>query len=246
MLGFSPAEAAAESAAVRAAYSRADFTASKPAVTPDTIPPYLKRIVSNLWLGEVDGTYYSCVLPLHARDETIFRSIAHDMSARGKDEAARTAVLFVNKVKDIGVTLDSLTKLMLILLSAAYLIILILIKTSHRWKDTLKIGIAPLLLILVTLTVLAALDIPIGFFSAVGLILVFGLGLDYMFYITDNAASPLTILAIILSFATTALSFGALSLSTFMPVHIFGLTVFSGLSAAFVCSMLLAHPKETP
>jgi predicted exporter len=95
---------------------------------------------------------------------------------------------------------------------------------------------------------LACLDIPLGFFPVVGLILVFGLGLDYMFYITENETrgrpSFLTIAAIFLSFATTALSFGALALSSFVPVRIFGLTVFTGLTAAWAAAMLLSNGKR--
>jgi predicted exporter len=91
------------------------------------------------------------------------------------------------------------------------------------------------------------LNIPLGFFSVVGLVLVFGLGLDYMFYITESETKgrgSLTLLAIFLSFATTALSFGALALSTFVPVRIFGLTVFTGLTAAYVAAMLIAGSRS--
>jgi predicted exporter len=61
---------------------------------------------------------------------------------------------------------------------------------------------------------------------------------------TGNSRSRdsfLTILAIVLSFLTTILSFGALTLSGFTPIHIFGLTVFSGLTAAFIISMFFSE-----
>ena len=45
--------------------------------------------------------------------------------------------------------------------------------------------------------------------------------------------------AVALSFITTALSFGALALSSFFPVQVFGLTVFAGITTAFVCAPLL-------
>jgi predicted exporter len=92
------------------------------------------------------------------------------------------------------------------------------------------------------LAVLAVNQIPLGFFSAAALILVFGLGLDYIFYMIEKNReenAKLTRLAVVLSFLTTALSFGALALSSFAPVHIFGLTVLAGLSAAFIFAMLL-------
>jgi predicted exporter len=226
-LGFPP-ETAAE-------FSR-DFVEARNqyAVPGGDIPPYLAEIISKLWIGRAGESYYSCVLPLHAKNEDRFRQIAKELDG----------VYFVNKVKDTGVELDSLTRIMLLLFLAAYIIIAVMIKIFYPWKQTLRICIIPFLLILVSLTVLACSNIPVGFFSAMGLILVFGLGLDYMFYITESEKQEdihsLTVLAIFLSFATTALSFGALALSSFVPVHIFGLTVFSGLTTAFISAMLVS------
>ncbi|MBR0125431.1 MAG: hypothetical protein IJM03_08800, partial [Treponema sp.] len=45
-------------------------------------------------------------------------------------------------------------------------------------------------------------------------------------------------LAVLLSFVTTAISFGALAFSSFVPVHIIGLSVFAGLSAAVAVTFL--------
>jgi predicted exporter len=204
------------------------------------IPAYLMELVSNVWIGETDGAYYSCVLPLHARDEAVFRAIAEETEN----------VFFMNKIRDIGDELDKLTRIMLFLFLGAYLFIALIVKRFYSWVKTLRICLVPFLLVLVTITMLACLDIPLGFFPVVGLILVFGLGLDYMFYITENETkgrpSFLTIVAIFLSFATTALSFGALALSSFVPVRIFGLTDFTGLSAAWAAAMLLGNGKREP
>jgi len=83
-----------------------------------------------------------------------------------------------------------------------------------------------------------------GFFPVAAFIPVFGLGLDYIFYMTGKKppeTSRLTLIAVILSFLTTLLSFGALAASSFVPVHEFGLTVSAGLLAAFISAMLLAR-----
>jgi predicted exporter len=204
-------------------------------VSPDgNIPPYLKELIANVWIGGAGGAYYSCVLPLHAQNEAAFRAIADEIDG----------VFFVNKVKDIGKELDTLTQIMLLLFSGTYLFIAVIVKLFYSWARTLRICLVPFLLVLVTITTLACLDISLGFFSVVGMVLVFGLGLDYMFYITESETkgrgSFLTLLAIFLSFATTALSFGALALSTFVPVRIFGFTVFTGLTAAYASAMLLS------
>jgi predicted exporter len=199
------------------------------------LPPFLADLASNLWIGRAaGGKYYSCVLPLHAKDEEVFRRIASEQDS----------VSFVNKVKDIGAELDRLTKIMLGLFILAYGLIAVMVRFFYSWKKTLRICAIPFLLALAVITLLACLDIPLGFFPVVGLILVFGLGLDYIFYITEadrpgDSDKGLTSLAIFLSFATTALSFGALALSSFTPVHLFGIAVFSGLGAAYISSMLV-------
>jgi predicted exporter len=235
-LGFPP-EAAAE--------FRADFAAAQGhyVLPEEGLPPYLRELISSLWIGnpaaDTAGAYYSCVLPLHAQDESSFRTIAEEFDG----------VFFMNKVKDIGSELDKLTRIMLFIFLAAYVCIAIVIRFFYSRKQTFRICTVPFLLTLVTITVLALLDIPLGFFSVTGLVLVFGLGLDYMFYITESGNASvasgsgdwsITISAIWLSFATTALSFGALALSGFVPVHIFGLTVFTGLTTAFIAAMLLS------
>jgi predicted exporter len=232
-LGFPPEEAAV---------FRDDFEAAggKYALPGENLPPYLQGITASLWIGEKEGNVYSCVLPLHVKDEAPFRAMAEELDN----------VYFVNKVQDIGRELNTLTRIMLLLFLGAYIVIAITVKLVYPWDKTFRICLVPFLLALVTVTVLASLNIPLGFFSVVGLILVFGLGLDYMFYITESekvnqdgreAGAPfLTNLAIFISFATTALSFGALALSTFVPVHLFGLTVFTGLTTAYVCAMLVS------
>jgi predicted exporter len=200
------------------------------------LPPNLRDILSNLWIGEVDGRWYSCVLPLHARNEEVFRSLAEESDS----------VYFVNKVKDIGNELDALTRVILILSAIAYVVVGVIVNIFYSRREALGICAVPCLLILAALAVLACAGIPLSFFPVVGLVLIFGLGLDYIFYvsesrrITDSPLSRTAMPAIALSFATTALSFGALSLSGFTPVRLFGLTVFTGLTAAFIASLLMS------
>jgi predicted exporter len=188
--------------------------------------------ISKLWIGEKNGNYYSCVLPLKPTDEAIFRAIAEEINT----------VFFVNKAKDIGRDLDTLTRTMLLFFLAAYLVISVVVFVAYPRRDSVKICAIPLLLVLSALAILALNKIPLGFFSVAALVLVFGLGLDYIFYMIGKKHSEeirLTSLAVVLSFLTTLLSFGALVLSNFTPTHIFGLTVSAGLGAAFIFAMLL-------
>jgi predicted exporter len=193
--------------------------------------------VSKLWIGEKNGNCYSCVMPIKPTDETVFRAIAEELDH----------VYFINKAKDIGRDLDTLTKTMLLFFLAAYLVISIVVFAVYPRRDSVKICAVPFLLAVTAVAALAINKIPLGFFSAAALVLVFGLGLDYIFYMIGKKQGedkPLTSLAVTLSFLTTLLSFGALVLSSFTPTHIFGLTVSSGLGAAFIFAMLLQSSND--
>ena len=114
----------------------------------------------------------------------------------------------------------------------------------------------PILIILVTVAIYAAFKINIEFFSVTGLILVFGLGLDYIIYMIENekksrkvqlkSQNAIEPFATMLSFVTTVISFGALALSSFQPVHLIGLAIFVGLTTAYISSFFYARIKNSP
>ena len=193
--------------------------------------------ISNLWIGAHGGKFYSCVIPLKPADESVFRSIAGEFDY----------VHFINKTKDISADMDTLTRTMLVFFLVSYIIVSVIIFFVYPLKDSLKICSVPVLLALAAAAVLADNNIPIGFFSIAALVLVFGLSLDYIFFMSgkkNKNEKNITLLGVIMSFLTTLLSFGALSLSGFMPVHLFGLTVCAALSAAFISAIFLQE-KET-
>ena len=212
-----------------------EFAASENFCLPYNAPS--QAGISNLWIGQLGEKFYSCVMPLKPKDEAVFRSIAEGFDF----------VHFVNKAKDIGLDMDILTRTMLLLFLAAYVIVSVIIYFIFPRRDSLKICSVPLLLVAAGLAVLAVNKIPIGFFSVVALVLVFGLSLDYIFFMTgkkNKEEKNLTLLGVILSFLTTLFSFGALALSSFVPIHIFGLTVCAGLGAAFISALILQTKED--
>ena len=212
---------------------REEFKAGESYCLPEDAHPMTG--VSTLWIGESGGKYYSCVMPFHAGDEALFRSIAGEYEF----------VHFINKAKDIGRDLDTLTRTMLIFFAAAYLVVSVIVFFIYSWKDSLRICAVPLLLVLCTWAVLAASGISMSFFPVAALVLVFGLGLDYIFFMVQRkSGDTLIFVAVVLSSLTTIVSFGALAFSSFKPVHMFGLTVLTGLSAALISSMLLQGKKD--
>lgn len=198
------------------------------------LPPYIKNALKNLWLGELHGNWYSVVMPLHTTEEAVFRQIATE----------NPNVFFANLTQDVGTELNSLTKIMLILMAIATVMILLVLKTRYSVKEVIRIGCIPAFIFMTTIAILSLSNVPIGFFSVAALLLVFGTGIDYVIYTLEaekDNTNTSTSLAIFLSYGTTAMSFGALSLTSFTPVHIFGLTVLIGLSAAYICALLLKH-----
>lgn len=199
------------------------------------IPEFIQSAISSAWLGKVDGKYFTVVLPTKVTDYANYRSLAE----------ADDNVYFISKSQDISVDLDSLTKMILKFFVVAYILMFIMLRFFYSWKQAFKIISVPLLIILVVVAVFALFKINMEFFSVTGLILVFGLGLDYIIYMMENekksvkqnhSQSVLEPFATMVSFLTTIISFGALALSSFKPVHLIGLSIFIGLFTAYVSS----------
>jgi len=215
----------------------ADFNASSEnyiSIEKGNVPDYLMNSISTAWLGSIGTDYYSVVMPALVHDNALMKNLA----------AEDSDIYFVNKIADMGSDLDRLTSMVLSLFAIAYVIMLIVLKVFYKWKQTMKIISVPLLIMLMTGAIFSLSHIDLEFFSVTGLILVFGLGLDYIIYMMENeknrAGSIKTLepFATMLSFITTIVSFGALSLSTFQPVHLMGLSIFIGLATAYTASML--------
>ena len=150
---------------------------------------------------------------------------------------------FVNKVEDVNSDLDKVTTIVLEFFLAAYILIFIVLRFFYTTKESLKIISIPFIVLLVSSAVFAATGTRAEFFSVTGIILVFGLGLDYIIYTQENEKTKdpterkLEPFAIFLSFFTTIVSFGALALSSFQPVHLIGFSIFTGLCAAYFAAL---------
>lgn len=234
-LGFSPEDAAALGKTLREEY----LALGERRALPAAVPAYAARALSGLLLGRIGERWYSVILPLGAEEGS--RRTFSSLAARYPWAA------FVNKTEDISAELDALTLTMLKLLAAAYgLIVLGVVFYYREAARPLRIAAIPLAAALVSLGVHSLLGLPLSFFSAAAFILVLGLGLDYMFYLTENppAGEGAAGQGVILSYGTTALSFGALLFSSFPPVRLLALGVFPGLSAAFLCAFLLKGKRR--
>ena len=218
---------------------RKDFDSSSEkyvSMENNNVPDFITSAISSAWLGKIDGKYYSVMLPTKVTDYTTYRSLVDN-----NDDA-----FFISKSQDISKDLDALTLMVLKFFIVAYVLMFIMLKFFYTWKQALKIISVPFLIILVVVAVFAACKINLEFFSVTGLILVFGLGLDYIIYMMENEKKK-TILepfATLVSFVTTIISFGALALSSFKPVHLIGLSIFIGLATAYISSFFYGRASH--
>ena len=234
-LGYSTEEALALSDKMRK-----DFSDSKEAyvsIEAGNVPDFITSAISSAWLGEIDGKYYSVLLPTKVTDYTTYRSLVEN----------NNDAFFISKSQDISKDLDALTLMVFKFFIVAYILMFIMLKFFYTWKQTFKIISVPFLIILVVIAVFAACKINLEFFSVTGLILVFGLGLDYIIYMMENEKKNNSILepfATLVSFITTIISFGALALSSFKPVHLIGLSIFIGLATAYISSFFYGRASN--
>ena len=210
------------------------------------VPDFIESAISSAWLGKVDGRYFTVLLPTKVTDYANYRSLAD----------ADENVYFISKSQDISADLDRLTVMIFKFFVVAYILMFIMLRFFYSWKQAFKIISVPFLIILVVVAFFAAFKIDMEFFSVTGLILVFGLGLDYIIYMMENEKKNtattvpersrrdettadykvLEPFATMVSFVTTIISFGALALSSFKPVHLIGLSIFIGLTTAYISS----------
>ncbi|MCL2012842.1 MAG: hypothetical protein FWG75_08665 [Cystobacterineae bacterium] len=207
------------------------------AASSAAVPPWVAQLLSNLLLQPTaEGkAWHSMLLPLGKTQAGL------SVSPKGLVAEYEWATA-INKAEDISAELDKLTATIMGLLGVAFGLLVLGVALYYRHLlKTFKIMATPLFAALASLTVYALVGQPLSFFSVSGFILVLGLSLDFMFYLTEHPASGpkgfLTSLTVSLSYITTAISFGALLFSSFVPVYLLALAVFPGMSAAFIWAM---------
>ena len=122
----------------------------------------------------------------------------------------------------------------------AYIIIFFFMIIFLSKKHAIAIMIIQIISILVNLSVHSIFNFSVNIFSVFALILSIGISIDYcIFFSKSKAKKEVTFLSIFLAMITTALSFGTLSFSRFIPVKSFGLFLFIGILVTFLLSPVL-------
>jgi predicted exporter len=183
-------------------------------------------MLGSISLGEIEGRFYEVVVIQNAKDGDEIKTISDSFDG----------VEYFQTSKDVSRELDKLSALIFRMFIVAIAAIIIVLVVLFGWKKGLAMSLAPYTVLIGTIGILTLFGYRLDFFVAVGLVLIVGLGLDYMVFARSGKNSG-SKKAIFLSFITTELSFGSLLFSSFTPVHIFGLTVFIGILVAFLCAI---------
>ncbi len=199
-------------------------------LTPESeMPATFKSLLKMLWIGNVNGKYYSAVLPLHVSHDFDIHKIASDLPN----------VYAVNKMENINATLTSLSRMTLMLVAMAYLVVFFILIAVYGFRAAVRVIRAPVIACLFLAAVFGYCGITFNFFAITGVILTLGIGIDYSLFFKEGGRKNLiTTLAVMLSAATTIISFGSLAFSSFTPVATFGLAVLLGILCCFALSPL--------
>ena len=197
-------------------------------LTPQSdIPASFRSILSMLWIGEVNGKFYSAVFPLHVAANFEISQFAE----------ALPFVYSVNKMDNVNATLTDLSRVALLLVALAYLVVFVVLVLVYGFVQALKVIRAPVISCFFIAAVFGYCGIPFNFFAIVGVILTLGIGIDYALFFKEGGSRNLkTALAVMLSAMTTLISFGSLSFSSFVPVATFGFSVLLGILCCFALS----------
>ncbi|KAA1004750.1 MMPL family transporter [Paraburkholderia panacisoli] len=195
----------------------------------------------HLWLGEVDAAtheYAAVVIPqgVTPRNEPALLALAQRLPGVAfVDKAASVSKLFGAYRVDSGWWLGGALALVLVLLTLRYA------SKEVSSRDRLRGGIAttlPVLLAIgVTLAVFGYARVPLNLFNWLALMLVLGVGANYAVFLREGCLRADADLGavwtgVLLSAATTLLSFGMLAMSAMPALKSFGATLALGIAVA--------------
>ena len=190
----------------------------------------------SLWLGERTGTYASIVSLGGARDLAALRESANAV------EGAR----FVDRVQDISHTLAQYRRAVVVLLAGAYVALAIVLALAFGPRASLLLLLPPVGASALALGALGWLGIPLTLFTALSLLLLLAMGVDYAIFLREAADQRRTaLLAVTLSALTTLVSFGLLAFSSTPFISAIGITLALGIGGCWFLAVATAGPAPT-
>ncbi|MGQ0586895.1 MAG: MMPL family transporter [Gammaproteobacteria bacterium] len=185
-----------------------------------------------LWLALPQG-HASLVMLSGVRDVAALRAVQ-----------APGAVL-VDKVAEVSDVLGRYRGAAMRLLVLAYAGAALLLAWRYGARRSLPLIAGMIGAAVVTLGVFGWAGLPVNLFSVLALLLVLGIGIDYVIFLQEGfGAGHGPLLAVMLSAVTTLLSFGLLAFSGTPFMHSIGLTLLLGIGLSFIFALLGANIRR--
>ncbi|MFM0225728.1 MMPL family transporter [Paraburkholderia dipogonis] len=198
----------------------------------------------HLWLGEVDSStkaYAAVVIPQGVTPQNEPALIATAQGLPGVvfvDKAASVSKLFGAYRVDSGWWLGGALALVLVLLMLRY-----------KVRGGIAVTLPVLLAVGVTLAVFGYAHVPLNLFNWLALMLVLGVGANYAVFLREGCLRADADLGavwtgVLLSAATTLLSFGMLGMSAMPALKSFGATLALGIAVSVLLAPI-GMPSES-
>lgn len=190
----------------------------------------------HLWLGRsmsTPGAFVAVVIPqgVSAANEPALRAVASELPG----------VSFVDKAASVSHLFGVYRHESALWLAGALVLVLALLMLRYGWRGGVAVALPVGLAIGVTLAVFGYAHVRVNLFNSLALMLVLGVGANYAVFLREgamrHASDPGAVwTGVLLSAATTLLSFGMLGMSSMPALKSFGAT----LSLGIMVSVLLA------
>lgn len=203
---------------------------------------------AHLWLGAVDlrgeQGYAAVVMPR--------RVTPANLPALQATASALSGVAFVDKAASVSKLFGEYRVDSALWLGGALLLVLALLVARYGWSGGLAMTLPVLLATGVTLAVFGYARAPVNLFNCLALMLVLGVGANYAVFLREGCLREGADLGavwtgVLLSAATTLLSFGMLGMSAMPALKSFGATLALGiLVAVLLAPMGMPDPRRKP
>ncbi|MBS0545691.1 MAG: MMPL family transporter [Proteobacteria bacterium] len=241
----------AEPAALRAQFARselrddiadrllADFAAAadQPLRLEDWLLAPLATPFRHLWLGPTAHGYASIVLPQGVRELAPLADAA----------AGLPGVTLVDKAGSVSTLFRSYREWGAVWLIGAMALVYGVLCVRYRWRQA-AVTLAPTLLAMaIALGLFGYAGAPLTLFNLMALMLVLGVGVNYAIFLREGGVrAAATLAGVLLSAATTLLSFGLLAFSSMPALSGFGLTLLVGVGIAVLLAPIVLSfaPRE--
>jgi predicted exporter len=198
----------------------------------------------HLWLGEVDSSTRACAAVIIPQGVTPQNEPALIATAQGLP-----GVVFVDKAASVSKLFGAYRVDSGWWLGGALALVLVLLMLRYRVRGGIAVTLPVLLAVGVTLAVFGYAQVPLNLFNWLALMLVLGVGANYAVFLREGCLRADADLGavwtgVLLSAATTLLSFGMLGMSAMPALKTFGATLALGIAVSVLLAPI-GMPSES-